>query len=153
MSLWDWAAQAYARPGVKAACLTLQDAHSQCVSFILWALWLQAQGRAPTRQGLARAAALARSWEIDALRPLRAARRALKALAAHPDHGDLYAQALATELNAEGGLMRALETAAIATRAEPASPLGALTAAAAAWSAELPSNSALEALAQAFSAP
>ena len=153
MSLWDWAALAYARPGVQTACLALQDDHGQCVSFLLWALWLQDQGRAPTRQGLARAAGLARPWEDQALRPLRAARRALKTLDPVGEPASLYAQAKAVELETERGLMRALQAADIDTRAEAASPLAALVAAATAWNGSLTAISTLEALAEAFSAP
>lgn len=152
MNLWDWAGQAYARPGVQSACLALQDDHGQCVSFLLWALWLRDQGRAPTRQGLARAAGLARPWEDQVLKPLRVARRALKTLGPAAGPAGLYTQAQALELDTERGLIETLQAADIDTRPETTAPLTALAAAATAWSGSLTAISTLEALAEAFSA-
>ena len=37
MSLWDWALEVYARPGVPDTCLVLQDDHGQNTSYLLWA--------------------------------------------------------------------------------------------------------------------
>src|SRR6478672_11185915 len=74
MSLWDWTLSAYARPGVPEACLTLQDAHGQNTSLLLWAVWAEAADP----DLMARAADVARRWEALALSPIRAVRRALK---------------------------------------------------------------------------
>ena len=95
---WDWAAAAYARPGVAAACLDLQDAYGQNVPLLLWALW---------RGGdVASAVVVARSWEEEVVAPLRGVRRRLK--------GRSGAEALrenvkAVELEAERTLMAELE--------------------------------------------
>ena len=64
--------------------LALQDEHSAC-TYLLWAAWAGEEGR-PLEPGLTqKAAALARHWETQALQPLRAARRGLKALARDSD--------------------------------------------------------------------
>lgn len=75
MGIWDWALQAYARPGVPEACLALQDQHGQNTSLLLWAVYAQANDAAL----LARAAEATRAWDRVALVPLREVRRALKA--------------------------------------------------------------------------
>ena len=38
MSLWEWALETYAHPGVADACLALQEIHGQNTSFLLWAV-------------------------------------------------------------------------------------------------------------------
>jgi uncharacterized protein (TIGR02444 family) len=71
MSLWDDIGAVYARPGVKALCLELQNEHGHCVSYLLWAGWAAQQGRFVEPVGLAECAKLARGWERAALKPLR----------------------------------------------------------------------------------
>ena len=68
----------YARPGVEAACLTLQDEHGQCVPLLLWRLWTLAQARPVDDALLADAAGAARAWDEAAAAPLRSLRRRLK---------------------------------------------------------------------------
>jgi uncharacterized protein (TIGR02444 family) len=63
--LWDWAVQGYARPGVEALCLELQDEYGQCVSFLLWAAWAGAEGRRIEAEALSEAA----SWPGTGRRP------------------------------------------------------------------------------------
>lgn len=75
--LWDWALEAYQRPGVAEACLSLQDEHGLSVAYLLWAAWAGEQGDEEAG-ACAAAAAIALAWEEAALRPLRAARRGLK---------------------------------------------------------------------------
>ena len=50
VTLWDWAKLTWDRPGVGAACVSLQDEHRQCVPLLLWALW----GRSKTAGSTAR---------------------------------------------------------------------------------------------------
>ena len=45
MSFWDWAVEAYGRPGVDGLCIEAQDQHGQSVPYLLWAAWLDAEGR------------------------------------------------------------------------------------------------------------
>ena len=75
LDLWDWANAAYARPGVEALCLELQDHHGHCVSYLLWAAWAAREGRELDAAALGEAVSLAGDWDAKALRPLRLARR------------------------------------------------------------------------------
>ncbi len=137
MSLWDWTLKAYAQAGVPEACLTLQDAHGQNTSLLLWAVWAEVGD--PER--LARAAAAARDWERLALVPLRDVRRALKAPA--PPVADSARLALredvkAAELRAERVLMETLE--AMTGPKGGAHALRALEGASAAWGPPAPAD-------------
>ena len=108
-AFWDWALDAYARPGVAEACLELQDAHGQNVPLLLWAAWTAQEGR---RADLAAAARLAQAWETDAVEPLRAVRRVLKQPRAGFDDAareGLRARIKAVELESERLLMASLE--------------------------------------------
>jgi uncharacterized protein (TIGR02444 family) len=153
VSLWDWSLGAYARPGVEALCLELQDEHGQCVPYLLWAAWAAAEGRAPDPAILAQAASVAREWESAVVGPLRSVRRAL----AEPKPGlapagqrSLRIRVKAEELASERLLLEALEPIAPPRRETPLDLQEALTAAAAAWGSA-PVN-LIEALARAFSA-
>lgn len=96
-AFWDWALERYARPGVEALLIDLQDVHGQCVPYLLWAAW----GAAPAL--LERGAHSARSYEAEVVGPLRRVRRRLR--------GDppLHDQVKAAELAAEKVLMETLE--------------------------------------------
>jgi len=133
--IWNWVVAAYGRPGVADACLRLQDEHGQSTSLLLWAVWSGVSEPGT----LARAAELVRSWEAQALIPLRTARRALKA--PQPPVGDSAREALRAtvkdcELQAERLLLETLAAAFPQTRT--ATPLAALQAAAAAAGAPVP---------------
>jgi uncharacterized protein (TIGR02444 family) len=146
MSLWDWTLEAYARPGVPEACLTLQDHSAQNTSLLLWAVWAETVDVAL----LARAADAAHRWEAVALVPLRAVRRALKAPL--PPVADQAREGLrddvkAAELRAERVLMETLEP--MGRRDGGAHALAALQAASSAWGKPAPAN-ALAALAAAL---
>lgn len=146
MGLWDWTLEAYGRPGVAEACLALQDRHRQNTSFLLWAVWAEAADPAL----LARAADVARRWEMLALSPIREVRRALKppfgGVADEPREG-LRDEVKAVELRAERVLMEALEAMTGGRGGEPA--LAALEGASAAWGKPAPAD-ALAALALAL---
>jgi uncharacterized protein (TIGR02444 family) len=147
MGIWDWALEAYGRPGVPEACLALQDEHGQNTSFLLWAIF--AEARDP--ELLARAAQAVRAWDAAALVPLREVRRALKA--PQPPVADAAREALredvkACELRAERVLLETLESMARDLGGAPA--LEALEAASRAWGRRAPGN-ALAALAAALS--
>jgi len=131
MAIWEWALQAYARPGVPEACLTLQDDHGQNTSLLLWAVWAEAKDPAL----LARAAEVAWAWDDRAVRPLREVRRALKAsLPAVDDRAReaLRADVKDAELRAERVLLESLASLSGDTRGG-AHALEALKAASAAW--------------------
>jgi uncharacterized protein (TIGR02444 family) len=147
MSIWDWALEAYARPGVPEACLKLQDVHGQNTSLLLWAIWAEADDA----ELLSRAAALTRTWDETAMVPLRAVRRALKAeLPPMPDGAreGLREDVKAAELRAERVLLETLADLS-GPRRGGASALAALRAATRAWGAAAP-DEALAALAEAL---
>lgn len=136
MTFWDWALEVYARPGVSDACLQLQDSHGQCASYLLWAAWAAHEGRALDARTLARGASLARTWEKTAVRPLRQARRGMKApLPGMADDAREAArgQVKAAELAAERVLMLSLEALVPQERGAAPALFAALADAARAW--------------------
>lgn len=141
MSYWDWAVKVHGGEGVDAALLALQDAHGQCVAYLLWAAWAAGEGRPLEPVLLAQGAALARHWEAAATGPLRAARRELKAPA--PPIDDEARLALREEVRqaefaAERLLMETLEGLAPEPEGGAIDMAAALIAAALAWSRQVP---------------
>ena len=152
MSFWTWAAAAYGRDGVEAACLALQDEHGQSVPFLLWAAWAAEEGRALDSAALGAGEALARRWGDAVVGPLRGVRRGLKpsdAEIADAEREALRDQVKASELESERLLMEALERLAPAPGATPGLLRDALAAAAVAWNPQAP-ESALQTLAAAL---
>lgn len=96
---WNFSLRLYARPGVAAACLELQDRHGKDVIIALYCCWLGASGRGRLdAAGLAAAEAMARPWRSAVVEPLRRTRHALKGVAgAEP----LYTRMKQIELDAE----------------------------------------------------
>lgn len=137
MAIWEWALEAYARPGVPEACLKLQDEHGQNTSFLLWAV--RAEVKDP--ELLARAAEAARAWDRTALVPLRDVRRALK-LALPPVDDDarlaLREEVKALELAAERLLLETLD--GMSQGRGGAHALEALEAASKAWDKPAPTG-------------
>jgi len=135
-SLWPFALCVYARHGVEAALLELQDEHGQSVPFLLWALWLAAQGRRVDARALADGAKLARAWQDAAIAPLRELRRGLKrpsrAVLARPREA-LRERVKAVELEAERMLLQMLEEASPAPSGPPLDAALALAQAGRAW--------------------
>lgn len=142
MTLWDWALEAYARPGVSEACLDLQDAGGQNVCLLLWAAWAAETGRALDDDARADACDIARAWEDAAVGPLRAIRRRLKPRILDMDDAARQAvrdQVKALELAAEKHLLEALQQASRpAERPSPAPRIDALAAVARDWSGTAP---------------
>lgn len=141
MSLWDWAARAYAAEGVEIACLDLQDAQGQNVPLLLWAAWTATTGRALDEDTIDAACDTARVWENAAVAPLRAVRRALKTRI--PDMDDagreaVRAQVKTTELEAERRLLLALEVLSPGPAGSAGSVLPALIAVSRVWSPVTP---------------
>jgi uncharacterized protein (TIGR02444 family) len=79
-ALWDYAVALYASPGVAAACLALQDRRGADVNLLLLACWLGATGREPDAGRIAEVLEQAEAWQEGLVRPLREARRRLKAV-------------------------------------------------------------------------
>lgn len=112
MRFWEWAMEAWRRPGVEPLCLELQDEHLQSVPYLLWAAWAAGAGRFLTPEQLHTGAEIAKAWEADVIGHLRQARRALRA----PQEGgdtpgfpDLRRQVKSAELSAERLLMESLD--------------------------------------------
>ncbi len=68
----------YARPGVPAACLDLQDRRGLDVVLLLYACWLGVRSRGLTREQGATLIASTQSWRFEVVRPLRRLRRRLR---------------------------------------------------------------------------
>ncbi|MGQ7262263.1 TIGR02444 family protein [Vreelandella sp. V005] len=79
--LWDFALSLYARPGVEAACLTLQEEGGQDVCEVLFHCWLYASGLEALPGAVARQREQRLQWQGRVTEVLRALRRDLKASA------------------------------------------------------------------------
>nr|WP_228575073.1 TIGR02444 family protein [Halomonas sp.] len=79
--LWDFALAFYARPGVEAACLLLQDEADVDVCELLWHCWLHRHGLTLVAEPAPLVAI--RRWQREVTVPLRALRRRLKPDAEH----------------------------------------------------------------------
>lgn len=121
LSLWDQALALYARPGVEAACLALQDQTKVDVCELLWACWLERHGLTPDGDAPTYLAPI-RAWQAEMTRPLRDRRRALKELAlTDPGLAELREALKRAELLAEREALRRL--ADLATGGEAIRPL------------------------------
>ena len=120
---WEFALLRYARPGVAQCCVALQDAHGANVMLLLYCAW-RAQGGECVRDAALRQA-MARLEPLDRhlLRPLRAARRAIRRAADALDSPALGVSAdrlMQAELAAERHQARLLANGASPLRAGPA---------------------------------
>jgi uncharacterized protein (TIGR02444 family) len=101
LSLPAFAKALYARPGVREACLYLQDEAGRDVVLVLAGAWAGARGwqldPAEWRH-LERALA---PWRTSVVEPLRGVRRYLKAYSGEPDLQDLRKDIQAAEIAAE----------------------------------------------------
>ncbi|WP_245947785.1 TIGR02444 family protein [Billgrantia montanilacus] len=114
-SLWDFALALYARPGVEAACLTLQDEAGVDVCELLWHCWLHHHGLAleTEPEGLV----AIRQWQREVTSVLRALRRRLKGEAGKSTGvADVRRRLKRTELAAEQETLARLQ--ALAERGE-----------------------------------
>ncbi len=111
--LWPFALALYARPGVEAACLQLQDEAGVDVCELLWRCWLLHHGAIP-EPGSEAALAEVRRWQREVTAPLRRLRRELKADAAE-QHGvaRLRETLKRAELQAERETLARLESVAM----------------------------------------
>jgi uncharacterized protein (TIGR02444 family) len=140
-ALWPWSLEVYGRPGVEALMLDLQDAHGQCVPFLLWSLWAAADGRAIDGPTATLCAELARAWQDAAVAPLRKMRRALKSKAKAPGmQARIRDGVKALELEAERMLLRMLEEASPTPSEAVGDQLAALRLAVRAWGGAPPAG-------------
>ena len=77
-AFWRFSLGFYAIPDVAPACLALQDEANVDVNLMLFLLFLADQGRAVTRDDVARLDASIAPWRAEIVEPLRALRRRLK---------------------------------------------------------------------------
>lgn len=100
---WQFSLAVYAAPGVAAECLALQKALDIDVTMLLFCAWLGARKTAMTAEDIEAFEAIVRPWQQSVVRPLRAARDAMKAMPemAHDDVKALRKQILEAELRAE----------------------------------------------------
>ena len=100
-AFWAFSLDLYARPGVAASCLRLQDEGGLDVNLLLLCCWIARSGRGRLSEAeIAAAEARAAPFRRDVIEPLRAVRRGLKKL---PDAASLslYAELKQIELRAE----------------------------------------------------
>jgi len=111
--LWGFALALYGRPGVEAACLTLQDEGGVDVCELLWRCWLLRHGVLPgptAEEGLEEV----RRWQCEVTAPLRRLRRRLKPEAnVRPGVAELRETLKRAELEAEREALRRLERLAL----------------------------------------
>lgn len=142
IGFWDWALDAYAKPGMAEACLDLQDQYEQCTAYLLWSAWASSQGLDLDPQTLEAGHQLAKTWEAEVLQPLRQVRRFLKPTLANMPDGPrevLREQVKAAELAAEQTLMTRLADMAPTIQApHPPTHLDAMIKAGALWSPSPP---------------
>jgi len=77
-AFWRFSLRFYALPDVAPACLALQDEANVDVNLLLLLLFLAGQGRAVTRDDVARLDAAIAPWRAEVVEPLRTLRRRLK---------------------------------------------------------------------------
>lgn len=72
---WDYSLVHYAREGVSAACLTLQDEHDIDVNVLLYAAWLASMQQNLNAEHLNGLQECIKPWREQVVRPLRDLRR------------------------------------------------------------------------------
>lgn len=138
-ALWPYALEVYGRPGVEAMLLRLQDAHGQCVPYLLWSLWMAAGGRPVDARTAAACAELARAWQDAAVAPLRRLRRGLKTRAnTEQVQARIRTGVKALELEAERMLLQMLEESSPAPGGAPVAAIEALERSIRAWGVPAP---------------
>ena len=135
--LWSFSLGTYARPGVEAACLTLQSAGVN-VCLLLCGLWLGQRGVACNEQRLQQLRNVAEPWDADVVRPLRDVRMQWKINATEDaELNALREQVKALELEAERHLLLRLERSAQSWPQDEATDLSAWLEGVAAGAAHL----------------
>ncbi len=110
--LWSFALSTYARPGVEAACLRLQE-NGANVCLLLCGAWLEQRGVAPTAERMQALKQLAEPWQTDVVEPLRQVRLQWRAMAQQDEQlATLRERVKALELDAERALLARLEAMA-----------------------------------------
>jgi uncharacterized protein (TIGR02444 family) len=100
---WQFSLAVYAAPGVAAECLALEKASDIDVNMLLFCAWLGARKTVMTPEDIEAFEAIVSPWRQSIVRPLRAARDAMKVMPemAHEDIRALRKQILEVELRTE----------------------------------------------------
>jgi len=107
--LWSFALSTYARPGVEAACLRLQEQGAD-VCLLLCGAWLEQRGVALEPERMRTLQQLARPWQAQVIEPLRQLRVQWRAMVQQDEQlAALREQVKALELDAERQLLTRLE--------------------------------------------
>lgn len=77
-AFWGFSLGLYGRPGVEAACLTLQDEHGLDVNLVLLAAWTACTGRRLAPPLARRLRVVGDDHQARIMQPMRQVRRALK---------------------------------------------------------------------------
>jgi len=103
-SFWEFSLTVYSKSGVPDACLELQDKHGADVNIVLFMLWVADQERLLSAEDISKIVGLVAGWQNEVVRPLRVARRFLKAPASEwqrEETAALRARIKTDELEAE----------------------------------------------------
>lgn len=112
--LWSFALSTYARPGVEAACLNLQEQGAD-VCLLLCGAWLEQRGVALEPGRIEALEQLAGPWRKTVVEPLRQLRVQWRTMAQQdPSLAALRERVKALELEAERELLARLEALALA---------------------------------------
>ena len=110
--LWSFALSTYARPGVEAACLRLQEQGAD-VCLLLCGAWLEQRGVAYKPERVQALQQMAHPWRVQVVEPLRQVRVQWRALAQQDAQlASLREQVKTLELEAERTLLARLEALA-----------------------------------------
>lgn len=102
-AFWDFSLAVYAKPGVAAECLALQESSDVDVNILLCCAWLGATGKLLQEEDVVRLTAKVARWQDTVIRPLRAVRVSMKSLSELSNQAcaDLRKDVAASELRAE----------------------------------------------------
>ncbi|QXH80976.1 TIGR02444 family protein [Pseudomonas salmasensis] len=110
--LWSFALSTYARPGVEAACLRLQEQGAD-VCLLLCGAWLEQRGVAYKPERVQALQQIAQPWRVQVVEPLRQMRVQWRALAQQDTQlASLREQVKTLELEAERTLLARLDALA-----------------------------------------
>ena len=110
--LWSFALSTYARPGVEAACLRLQEQGAD-VCLLLCAAWLEQRGVVLTDERVQALRQVAGPWQSQVIEPLRQMRVQWRAMAQQDEPlAGLRERVKALELDAERQLLARLQAVA-----------------------------------------
>lgn len=125
---WDFSLALYARPGVAAACLRLQDGPGLDVNLLLYACWTAVNGGGRLSPvAWRRLVDGTEAWRSQVVTPLRRIRRFLKGREAMPGTTGMRERVQALELDAEHAAQLAIAALAEAEGAAGHDALAAMT--------------------------